>query len=47
MPRTAQEAFTTGAWDATGLLLANAAEVEATAARLPYMQWGQVSNGAR
>jgi 3-isopropylmalate/(R)-2-methylmalate dehydratase small subunit len=47
MPRTAQEAFTTGAWDATGLLLANAAEVEATAARLPYMHWGQVSNGAR
>ena len=38
MPRPAQEAFTTGAWDATGLLLADPDAVAATAASLPYVQ---------
>lgn len=37
LPRPAQEAFTTGGWDATASLLADYAEVEATAARLPYV----------
>ena len=37
MPRPAQEAFTSGAWDATGSLLADFEQVEATASRLPYV----------
>lgn len=37
LPRPAQEAFTTGAWDATGSLLEHYEDVEATAARLPYV----------
>lgn len=37
LPRPAQEAFTSGAWDATASLLADYADVEATAARLPYV----------
>ena len=36
-PPSAIEAFTTGAWDATGLLLEDPAAVKATAARLPYV----------
>jgi 3-isopropylmalate/(R)-2-methylmalate dehydratase small subunit len=36
-PPSAIEAFVTGAWDATGLLLEDRAAVEATAARLPYV----------
>jgi 3-isopropylmalate/(R)-2-methylmalate dehydratase small subunit len=36
-PKAALEAFTTGGWDATGLLLEDQAAVEATAARLPYV----------
>jgi 3-isopropylmalate/(R)-2-methylmalate dehydratase small subunit len=36
-PRAAIEAFVTGAWDATGLLLEDPAVVEATAQRLPYV----------
>ncbi|MCC6163299.1 MAG: 3-isopropylmalate dehydratase small subunit [Acidobacteria bacterium] len=36
-PKPAVEAFVTGAWDATGLLLEDKAAVEATAARLPYV----------
>jgi 3-isopropylmalate/(R)-2-methylmalate dehydratase small subunit len=35
VPRPAQEALTTGAWDATGLLLEG--DVDAVAARLPYV----------
>ena len=37
MPRPAQEAFTSGAWDATASLLADSEQVEATASRLPYV----------
>lgn len=37
LPRPAHEALVTGAWDATGLLLEDYAQVEATAARLPYV----------
>ena len=36
-PPSAVEAFTSGAWDATGLLLQEPAQVAATAARLPYV----------
>lgn len=36
-PTSAIEAFTSGAWDATGLLLEDPAQVAATAARLPYV----------
>jgi 3-isopropylmalate/(R)-2-methylmalate dehydratase small subunit len=38
LPASARDAFLSGDWDATGLLLANYAEVEQTAARLPYLR---------
>ncbi|HXH26053.1 MAG TPA: 3-isopropylmalate dehydratase small subunit [Vicinamibacterales bacterium] len=38
LPPRVREAFTTGAWDTTGLLLNRYEEVEATAARLPYLR---------
>jgi len=37
LAKPAQEALTTGAWDATGLLLESVGDVEAVAARLPYV----------
>ena len=37
LPPKVREAFTTGAWDTTGLLLDDFDEVQATAARLPYV----------
>jgi hypothetical protein len=37
MPPKTREAFTSGAWDTTGMLLDRFEEVEATAARLPYV----------
>ena len=37
MPDSARDAFLTGHWDATGLLLADYDAVERTAARLPYL----------
>jgi 3-isopropylmalate/(R)-2-methylmalate dehydratase small subunit len=37
MPPNIRDAFVTGAWDTTGLLLANYDEVNATSARLPYI----------
>ena len=36
MPAKSREAFLTGAWDTTGMLLDKFDEVRATAARLPY-----------
>jgi 3-isopropylmalate/(R)-2-methylmalate dehydratase small subunit len=39
LPPGARESFLEGSWDATGLLLDRFEEVEATAARLPYMRW--------
>ena len=36
-PKAALEAWTSGAWDATGLLLEDEAAVKATASRLPYV----------
>jgi 3-isopropylmalate/(R)-2-methylmalate dehydratase small subunit len=37
LPAKTREAFVSGAWDTTGMLLENFDEVEATAARLPYV----------
>ena len=37
LPPRMREAFTSGAWDTTGMLLDNFEQVEATAARLPYV----------
>jgi 3-isopropylmalate/(R)-2-methylmalate dehydratase small subunit len=37
LPAAAREAFLDGSWDATGLLLERYEEVEAVAARLPYV----------
>ncbi|MEN3336977.1 MAG: 3-isopropylmalate/(R)-2-methylmalate dehydratase small subunit [Acidobacteriota bacterium] len=39
LPPGARESFLDGSWDATGLLLDRFEEVEATAARLPYLHW--------
>jgi 3-isopropylmalate/(R)-2-methylmalate dehydratase small subunit len=39
LPPGARESFLEGSWDATGLLLDRFEEVEATAARLPYLHW--------
>jgi len=38
LPKATQEAFLSGDWDATGQLIAAAAETEAVAARLPYVR---------
>ena len=37
LPSNVREAFISGAWDTTGMLLERFDEVEATAARLPYV----------
>ena len=37
LPPKVREAFITGAWDTTGMLLENFDDVQATAARLPYV----------
>ena len=37
LPPKMKEAFTTGAWDTTGMLLDDFDDVQATAARLPYV----------
>jgi 3-isopropylmalate/(R)-2-methylmalate dehydratase small subunit len=39
LPPAARGAFLDGSWDATGLLLDRYEDVEAVAARLPYMRW--------
>ena len=38
LPPKVREAFTSGAWDTTGMLLERFEDVEATAARLPYVR---------
>ena len=42
LPPKMREAFTSGAWDTTGMLLDRFDEVRATAARLPYTTGGRV-----
>ena len=37
MPPNARDAFTSGAWDTTGMLLDRYEQVDATSARLPYV----------
>jgi 3-isopropylmalate/(R)-2-methylmalate dehydratase small subunit len=37
LPANTRDAFTSGAWDTTGMLLENFDQVQATAARLPYV----------
>jgi len=37
LPPRSREAFLTGAWDTTGMLLDRFEQVEAAAARLPYV----------
>jgi len=37
MPPNVRDAFTSGAWDTTGMLLSDFDQVQATAARLPYV----------
>jgi len=37
LPPKVRDAFLTGGWDTTGMLLENYGEVDATAARLPYV----------
>jgi len=39
LPAAARDGFLDGSWDATGLLLDRYQEVEAVAARLPYVSW--------
>ena len=39
LPAAAREAFVSGSWDATGLLLDRGEEVEKVRARLPYLRW--------
>ena len=42
LPPAARESFLDGSWDATGLLLDRFEEVQAVAARLPYVSgWGR------
>ncbi len=38
LPPNVRDAFTSGAWDTTGMLLASFDQVQATAARLPYVR---------
>lgn len=38
LPPTAREAFLSGEWDATALLLSDEAAIDRTAARLPYLR---------
>ena len=39
MPANAREAFLSGAWDATAILLADRGAIDRAAARLPYLAW--------
>lgn len=42
MPTGAHQMMIAGTWDACGQLVAHAAEIRETAAKLPYIQWAQV-----
>jgi 3-isopropylmalate/(R)-2-methylmalate dehydratase small subunit len=41
MSSTARDAFLSGTWDATGMLLDEYSQVETVAARLPYVSWSR------
>jgi 3-isopropylmalate/(R)-2-methylmalate dehydratase small subunit len=42
MSEGTRSAFIAGTWDACGQLVANAQQVKATAAKLPYIAWGNL-----
>jgi hypothetical protein len=46
MPAAARDAFVTGAWDTTGLLLERFEECRGVAARLPYIHGFSADAGA-
>lgn len=39
MPEETRRSFVSGAWDSTAALLANGAQIGATAKQIPYLQW--------
>jgi 3-isopropylmalate/(R)-2-methylmalate dehydratase small subunit len=43
MPEGARQMLTCGTWDACGQLVAQAEQIRATAANLPYVAWGRAS----
>lgn len=43
MSEGTKTAFVSGTWDACGQLVANAPQVKATAAKLPYIAWGNLA----
>ena len=43
MSEGTRSAFIAGTWDACGQLVANAQQVKATAAKLPYIAWGNLA----
>jgi 3-isopropylmalate/(R)-2-methylmalate dehydratase small subunit len=43
MSEGTKTAFVSGTWDACGQLVANAQQVKATAAKLPYIAWGNLA----
>lgn len=43
MSEGTRTAFVSGTWDACGQLVANAPQVKATAAKLPYIAWGNLA----
>ncbi|TAF11055.1 MAG: 3-isopropylmalate dehydratase small subunit [Nostocales cyanobacterium] len=43
MSEGTKTAFVSGTWDACGQLVANAEQVKATAAKLPYIGWGKLA----
>lgn len=43
MPEGARQMLTSGTWDACGQLVAEAEQIQATAAKLPYVAWGRAS----
>jgi 3-isopropylmalate/(R)-2-methylmalate dehydratase small subunit len=45
MSEGTRSAFTTGAWDACGQLVASSEQVRVTASKLPYVGWGKLAVG--
>lgn len=45
MSEGTRSAFTTGAWDACGQLVANSEQIRVTASKLPYVGWGKLAVG--
>lgn len=45
MSEGTRSAFTTGAWDACGQLVASSEQIRVTASKLPYVGWGKLAVG--